>query len=74
MQYTDTNKEVWVNKINQIMTNYDSQNPTIVSVMLLLNSMLEEYERYKSIGTIEEFKLLKYKSIVYEKDKNNESM
>ena len=44
------------------MNNYDKDNPTIGSLLYMLNSMTKEYEEYKKIGTIEEFKKLKAES------------
>lgn len=41
------------------MNNYDKDNPTIGSLLYMLNSMTKEYEEYKKIGTVEEFRKLK---------------
>lgn len=50
---------IWISKVRQIMNNYDNNNPTINSVLFMLNSMTKEYEEYKKVGTVEEFRRLK---------------
>lgn len=58
----------WINKIKETMTDNDDRNPTVGSLLYMLNHMSEEYAEYKKLGTVEYLKECKEK---YESAMNN---
>lgn len=51
----------WLDKLQQIVQKNNDHNPTVNSMMFMLNNMIEEYGRYKELGTVEQ--LAEYKRI-----------
>lgn len=46
----------WLNKLNEVVNRDDDHNPTKNSLLYMLNHMIEEYDEYKKLGTVEDFR------------------
>lgn len=57
----------WLNKLEKIVeeSNQGKNNPTTKSLIFMINNMVEEYGKYKKLGSVEE--LAEYKKIAMDK-------